>query len=387
MNLPLWFSNLLFWTAQIALLVLVAALLPRIFRIRQPRVLLVYWRSLLALSLLLPFAQPWHRVQAIRAALPFPNLSGAASTAVATAAHRHFLDAQLIAEVSGFLILAGIAVRLAGLGLGLLKLRRLRQGSLPVEAHSETRAVLDEMIRQVGVPAEFRISVAVDSPVTFGLVAPLVLLPKRFLSMHPGFQSTIACHELLHVRRRDWAHHLVEELLRAALWFHPAIFWLVAQVRLAREEVVDLEVVEITNARKTYIEARLEFAAGRRRFAGIPAPPFLRENQLTERVALMLKEVRMSRTRLIAALTAVGCGVGLAALLAVWAFPLRAAARSDIGGDNSRGSINGRRVEPLPAQQTGHAGPKIVVADLKIDGDVKDVDAVRARILKSLEGR
>ena len=74
MNLPLWFSNLLFWTAQIALLVLVAALLPRIFpKIRQPRVLLVYWRSLLALSLLLPFAQPWHRVQAIRAASPtFP---------------------------------------------------------------------------------------------------------------------------------------------------------------------------------------------------------------------------------------------------------------------------------------------------------------------------
>jgi hypothetical protein len=162
--------------------------------------------------------------------------------------------------------------------------------------------------------------------VTFGFTAPVILLPARFPAMDVRFQSAIACHELLHVRRRDWAHHLLEEVIRAIFWFHPAIAWLIARVRLAREQVVDLEVIELTNARKTYLQALLEFTAGRAA-APIPAPPFLVERQLAERVALMLKEVRMSRIRLIASLTAISCCIALAIVLAVWTFPLKAAPR------------------------------------------------------------
>jgi hypothetical protein len=116
-------------------------------------------------------------------------------------------------------------------------------------------------------------------------------------------------------------------MLRAALWFHPAIAWLIARVRLAREQVVDLEVVRLTKERKSYLEALLEFAAGRSLTAAIPAPPFLVERQLPERVALMLKEVRMSRTRLIASLTVTSCCVALAIVLVIWTFPLKAAPR------------------------------------------------------------
>ena len=146
------------------------------------------------------------------------------------------------------------------------------------------------------------------------------------MQLDARFQSAIACHELLHVRRRDWAHHLGEEILRAVLWFHPAILWLVARVRLAREQVVDLEVVRLTAARKTYVEALLEFTGGRR-VEAIPAPPFLAEQQLVERVALMLKEAGMSRRRLIASLSVIGCGLVGAAILAVTVFPLKAAPR------------------------------------------------------------
>src|SRR5206468_10325588 len=92
-------------------------------------------------------------------------------------------------------------------------------------------------------------------------------------------------------------HHLGEEILRAVFWFHPAIAWLVSRVRLAREQIVDLEVVRLTEARKPYLESLLEFANGPAPIAAIPAPPFLAERQLVERIALMLEEVRMSRRR------------------------------------------------------------------------------------------
>jgi beta-lactamase regulating signal transducer with metallopeptidase domain len=329
MSLPLWFSNLMFWSAQVALLALAAGFLPRLLEIRQPRVLLVYWRALLALSLVLPVLEPWHQIQSVGAMVISPNLTGVrfipASGSAVT--HGHFPDLQIIAQVFGAVVLAGIAARFAILAMGLLRLRQLRQASLPISRFAESAAVVEEMRARVNTSAEFRLSPDVDSPVTFGFTAPVVLLPERFPSMNARFQAAIACHELLHVRRHDWSHHLGEQGIRAALWFHPAIAWLIARVRLAREQVVDREVVRLTE-RKPYLEALLEFATSRSRTAPIPAPPFLAERQLAERVALMLKEVPMSRTRLIASLMAISCCIALATTLAVLTFPLKAAPRS-----------------------------------------------------------
>src|SRR5580704_7266461 len=327
MNTPLWFSNLLFWSAQVAVLALAAAFLPRLLQLRQPRVLLAYWRALLAVVFLLPVIQPWHRVPVFSAIMPAPDVTNVAATPIPVATHWNFPSLELIVRILGVAILAGIAVRLAILALGLLKLRQFRHASSSLSSFAETAAVLEQMRAILKTRAEFRLSSDVLSPVTFGFTAPVILLPARFTAMDARFQSAIACHELLHVRRRDWAHHLLEEVIRAIFWFHPAIAWLIARVRLAREQVVDLEVIGLTNARKAYLQALLEFTAGRVPAAPIPAPPFLVERQLAERVALMLKEVRMSRTRLIASLTAISCCITLAIVLAVWTFPLKAAPR------------------------------------------------------------
>ncbi len=327
MNTPLWFSNLLFWSAQVAVLALAAAFLPRLLQLRQPRVLLAYWRALLAVAFLLPVIQPWRRIPAFSAILLAPEAANVAATPIPVASHWNFPSLELIVRILGVAILAGIAVRFVILALGLLKLRQFRQSSSSISSFAETAAVLEEMSATLKARAEFRLSSDVLSPVTFGFTAPVILLPVRFPVMDARFQSAIACHELLHVRRRDWAHHLLEEVIRAIFWFHPAIAWLIARVRLAREQVVDLEVVQLTNARKPYLEALLEFTNARASISAVPAPPFLVERQLAERVALMLKEVRMSRTRLIASLTAISCCITLAIVLAVWTFPLKAAPR------------------------------------------------------------
>jgi beta-lactamase regulating signal transducer with metallopeptidase domain len=327
MNTSLWFSNLIFWSAQVALLVLAAGLLPRLLKILQPRVLLVYWRALLAISFVLPMIQPWHRVK-IAGAMTFePDLTALSVIPASspTVSHWHFPNLQFVAQILVGVILVGIAARFAILAMGLLRLRQLRKASSPISLFPQSVAVLEKMCGRVNTRAQFHLSRDVDSPVTFGFAAPVVLLPERFPTMNTQFQATIACHELLHVRRRDWAHHLAEEIIRAALWFHPAIAWLIARVRLAREQVVDLEVVRLTNERKPYLEALLEFAFGNSRTAAIPAPPFLVERQLSERVALMLKEVRMSRTRLVASLIASSCSISLVIIFAVWSFPLKAA--------------------------------------------------------------
>ena len=329
MNMPLWFSNLMLWSFQIALLVLAAAFLPRLLQIRQPRALLIYWRLLLAISLLLPLVQPWHPAQTIGTITMAPDISSAIRASRPAVTHWHLPSVRVIAEIIGVVILAGIAARLVILALGLLKLRQFRRTSAPISTLSEFAAVLEEMCTLVNARAEFRLSTEVESPVTFGFLAPVILLPERFPSMDGRFQSAIACHELLHARRHDWVHHLAEEIVRAAFWFHPAIAWLIVLIRLAREQAVDLEVVTLTKARRTYLEALLEFTTHRSHIGAIPAPPFLIESQLAERVALMLKEVRMSRTRLIASWTVIACCLAMAGTAAVWSFPLKAAPRTE----------------------------------------------------------
>ena len=327
MEIPLWFSNLVFWSVQVALLVLAAALLSRGLKLRQPRVLLAYWRSLLAIGLLLPLIEPWHRPADVATPVLSADYLAVPPPSIPAPSRWHLPSLQTMAPILGMVILAGVVLRLAALALGLLKLRRLRQASSPIPPSSESAGILQAMRDLVAARAEFRLSTQVDSPVTFGLVTPVILLPERCPSLDPRFQSAIACHELLHVRRRDWTHHLGEEILRALFWFHPAVAWLISRVRLTREQIVDLEVVRLTEARKPYLEALLEFTEGRASLAAIPAPPFLAERQLIERIALMLKEVRMSQKRLVASLTVIPCCLALVIALAARAFPLKAAPR------------------------------------------------------------
>jgi len=91
--------------------------------------------------------------------------------------------------------------------------------------------------------------------------------------------------------------------------------------------VVDSEVVALTGARQPYLHALLEIAAARRALP-VPAPLFLVESQLAQRIASLVKEVRMSKPRLIASLVialAVLVGTGWWAARTFWlAAPLGA---------------------------------------------------------------
>jgi beta-lactamase regulating signal transducer with metallopeptidase domain len=342
-------ANLAHWSAQVALLVIVGAILVRLFQIQQPPVLAV-WRGLLVLTLTLPVLQPWHKLALAGESRDVPLGTDVYALAPPSSVHSSWhVSIQEISWLCGAVILLGIAVRLTLLAIGLRKLRQFRERSTRISASTKTGELLEAMRKRVDCTAEFRLSEDVESPVTFGLREASILIPDEFLNMEPQLQSAIACHELLHVRRRDWAMHFVEETIRVAMWFHPAVLWLVAQGRLAREQVVDQQVLELTGARKPYLEALLRFATDRRRPSAVPAPPFLAERQLAQRVAAMLKEVRMSRRRLTISLAVIVVMVGAVAVSAVWMFPLKAVAKNapvagvagGVTGDVIRGVTDG----------------------------------------------
>ena len=317
MNWHLLWDNFITYNMQVGLLIGLAAFIPVMIRLRMPRARLAFLQILLAVCLLLPFLAPrkheiivvsTNAAQTAAAPLPFPAVPKRAIPRT---------------QIALAIFAAGVAARLLWLAAGFWRLRGYRLLSRPLEPALSW-----------SVEADLRLSGDVASPVTFGFRKPVVLLPVHFPDLDASMQDAILYHEILHVRRGDWLFTFAEELVRSVFWFHPAVWWLLGEIGLAREQAVDQEVIELTKSRDGYLDALLAIAGANPQLDLAPAPLFLRKRHLKQRVVSILKEVRMSKTRRISALAA---GLGFLAA-ACWfvtsALPLSAApqAVSDAAG-------------------------------------------------------
>jgi len=307
---------LISWILQTTLLVGVGLLLPALFRLRDARACLGYSQGLLAAALLLPFFQPDSGMAFFAGELSvagFPGVGADWLGRLADAGPGPWSLSRLL--LSG--LAAGVIARFVWIGLGLRALRRYRRDARP----AELAPAVAELVAVVGSHPQLLLSDRIGSPVTFGWRRPVVLLPAGFSELPVPAQRGIVCHELVHVRRRDWLWALAEEAVRALLWFHPAVRLLLSRLSLHREQVVDRETVRLTGSRRAYLEA-LRAVALRSCPAAVPALPFFHRGHLRERVALLCKEVPMSRPRVATLLTTCTGLLALTAVLGILAFPM-----------------------------------------------------------------
>ena len=212
-------------------------------------------------------------------------------------------------------LVAGAAARLLWMGAGLVSLGRLR--TLGVNAEND--AEVEQLQEMLGTRADVRYVTGLRQPATFGLRRPVVLLPESLRDEDPAIRRALVCHELFHVARRDWCWVVAEEMLLAAFWFNPAVWWLVARVRLAREESVDELTVLATGSRRTYVKALLAFAADA---PLAPAPAFAHRRHLVRRITLLATEAVMSSSRIVFSSAVMALVVLAGSWYAAAAFPL-----------------------------------------------------------------
>lgn len=302
---------LLTYSAQLLILVAVAALAAAAVRLSLPSARFHYWRAVIVLCLLLP-AVPDPGANGPAATVTFELTAGAAAAAAPAAA-------STLAPLGGlvpWLVALGIAMRLSWLAAGAWRLRQLRRRSEAAQLAPD----LVELQHSVAPAAIVRTTADLAQPVTFGWRRPIVLLPRRFASLTAEAQRGVLCHELLHVRRRDWPGIVCEELLRALFWFHPAMWWALDRVHLSREQVVDQAVVARTPVRRAYMDALLHFAAAPD--AARPAIAFLRRRHLSARLRQLAKEPHMTRLRLVSALVTLVIVLAGSAAAVMAALPL-----------------------------------------------------------------
>ena len=331
MTASMWLRNLAAFGMQAGLVVLAGATLARAFRIQTPRAALAYWRTLLLVCVLLPFCQPWQTMAVApieQAALSAPGGDGLSVPAVGS----HAASASGWPSTETLILLvvvAGIAARTLWLAIGAFALRRIRRDALPFDPLPDTIKLAQQ---RVGARAGMLVSRRIAGPITFGVLRPVIVFPPAVAAMKESIQHAIACHELLHVRRRDWLFEVLEEGVRTVLWFHPAVWWLIGRIQVTREQVVDQAVICLTESRERYVEALLAVAIAKSHGVLTPASAFLRRSALKKRVAQILQESTMTTRRLILSLGASGAALALAATMAVRSFPLEAQGQPQAGG-------------------------------------------------------
>ncbi len=300
-------SHLQTWSAQALLLTAAGAIAA--LTLADAKARLIFWQGLLLALLLLPAIEPWRSSPMV--VIKTTPATVAVAMAGAEAAQSGFTWNWLL------VIGAGAALRIVWIAAGFLRLRGFRK-----------RATLltEPPIRFASSSARWYVSHTLPGPVTYGWQQPSILLPARVMQLPSSLREAIACHELMHVRRRDWLFVLAEETVRSLLWFHPAVWYVLSRIQLAREQVVDREVVRLTEDRDGYLEALVEVASQRLQpdpggLLHVPAPLFLRKRHLAMRVAAVLKEVSMSKSHIAARLTAVCSAMFVAAVVGMWFIP------------------------------------------------------------------
>jgi len=123
-------------------------------------------------------------------------------------------------------------------------------------------------------PVPVRVVPGRVEPGLFGVFRPVLLLPCGLTDhLSPSQLEAILAHERCHVRRRDnlsAALHMVVEVL---FWFHPAVWWIEAQLLEERERACDETVLAsggeplsyaegILNVCKFYVEAPIGCMSG-----------------------------------------------------------------------------------------------------------------------------
>jgi TonB family protein len=361
--------NLALYAAQAALVIAALAVAFAAVRL-SPAFRLAACRIVLLALLLLPW-QGLVRTPAPE--LPVVSLAGAPAGFVDA------IDARVPAglpwgAIVGGIVAAGVVLRLLWLAVGLLRLSHLTR-RLPA---AETTGEVDALQAELGTQARVHFAPGLAQPVTFGVAPPVVLLPAALREASPEQRTAVLCHELLHVQRRDWPWVLVEEAVLALLWFHPAAWWLVGELQLAREQVVDRLTVAATGARRAYMDAL--FSA-----ADAPsAPPllagFLRRRHLARRLIALTEEVVMSRTRLaVGGVLVLGVLLGSGAV-AVSAWPLAAVQVSTTPGPAEAApgqlAVAHRVGLDVPGGLSTQLTNATIVLDLVIDAQ-GEVDSVR----------
>jgi beta-lactamase regulating signal transducer with metallopeptidase domain len=109
-------------------------------------------------------------------------------------------------------------------------------------------------------PLELRIARGPAMPMTWGTLAPKVLLPAEARGWSPDRRRLVLLHELAHVARGDSLSRSAASLACALYWFHPGAWFAARRMRMEQEYAADDRVLTTGASARTYAASLLDLA-------------------------------------------------------------------------------------------------------------------------------
>lgn len=166
--------------------------------------------------------------------------------------------------------LAGVGVVLARLGRDWMHAVWLTREAEPL-GDPRWHSLLGEAREALGVTRAVRLRASreVSTPLTWGWLRPVILLPHESAGWTDGERRAVLLHEMAHVRRLDTPLFALALLGAAWFWFHPSVWWALSEWRTAREEACDRAVLRGGVRASGYATLLLGLARPARADAGI----------------------------------------------------------------------------------------------------------------------
>jgi beta-lactamase regulating signal transducer with metallopeptidase domain len=121
---------------------------------------------------------------------------------------------------------------------------QLRRTGTPAEAGLVR--VVSGLVDRMGVSRVVRVLISplADTPSVVGWLRPVILIPPACLMGLTAEQlETVIAHELAHILRHDYLVNMLQSVVEALLFYHPAVWWISARIRRERELCCDDMVV------------------------------------------------------------------------------------------------------------------------------------------------
>ena len=214
-------------------------------------------------------------------------------------------------------------VGLVRVAAGIWRLRQLRRNCQPVNA-----SVIPSAARQMLMAGRRRIEILVSrevsTPSAIGFLRPAVVLPAWVVAEMPASELThVLAHEISHLRRYDDWTNLLQKVVKALFFFHPAVWWMENRLSLEREIACDDAVIRSTGNARGYAEclARIAERSFLRRSMAMAQAAVSRVRETSHRVARILKLETGQKTPLSIPAAAVLAVIAIGSFGILWKAP------------------------------------------------------------------
>lgn len=308
---------------QVTLVAAVAAVGARLLRRAPARYLHVVWVTALALAALLPLsslpacwdstAQPAgfavimdnpqpepapSPTRALTAPLaPAPQLSGVSRWGdLLRHRSRPIQLPALLAYAALGLYVLSLICHLTRLTLAWRKTLRLRRAARPRDLPDGMASLAAQCRRALALEnVPILCSSLAPGPATMGFRRPVIILPEALFQASPSEELTAAlCHEMAHIRRRDYLLNLICEFIFLPVAFHPAAWLMKRRMDETRELACDEAAAGQLAGASAYARSLLSLARAMSSLTSLSRPRYtlgvFDANILEERIMRLLEQ-------------------------------------------------------------------------------------------------